>query len=227
MDEPLETLESLSGASWYNNWLVGQFKGYLKGNILEVGCGIGNFTQQLSKYGQVYATDINKKYLSKIKNENTKVGFGDIEKGEYFFGKKKFDSIVCINVLEHLKNDRKALKNLSDLLKPGGNLILLVPSHKSLYGEIDKAIFHYRRYGKFELGGLAKKTKLTILNLKRLNLIGGIGWFISGKILKDTKVNKSKIQFFNLIGPMFLFFENFYEPFVGTSLLLIAQKSRR
>lgn len=227
MDDSLETLESLSGAAWYNIWLINKFKKYIKGDILEVGCGIGNFTSQLSQYGKVNAIDINKNYLGKIKYANVKVGFGDIEKGSYFFKNKKFDSIVCLNVLEHIKNDSKAFNNLNRLLKPGGNLILIIPSHKNLFGEIDRAIFHYRRYEKVDLKQLIEKTKLEILTMKRLNLIGGLGWYISGKLLKNTSVDKNKVRLFNLVGPLFLFLEKFYEPPIGTSLLLIARKSRK
>ena len=227
MGKSLETLESLSGAQWYNNWLIDQFKEHLSGDILEVGCGIGNFSRQLSSFGQVFASDINKKYLARIKGENIKVGFGDIEKGEYFFKGKKFDSIVCLNVLEHIKDDKRALTNLYNLLKIGGNLILLVPAHKSLYGEIDKAIFHYRRYDKKDLSIQIKKARLQILFSRRLNFLGGLGWYISGKIFKNRSLDKNKVAIFNLLAPRFLQLEKFFEPPIGTSILIIARKNRK
>src|SRR6266511_3871979 len=97
------TLESMSQAGFYNQWTLNKFSKYLKGEILEVGCGIGNFTQTLSKFGNVTAIDIDQnliKQFKDIENLNIKAGFGNIEKGEYFFKQKYFDTIVCINVLE-------------------------------------------------------------------------------------------------------------------------------
>lgn len=227
MNQSLETLESLSGAHWYNKWLVNQFKDYLKGDILEVGCGIGNFTKLLSDYGKVSAIDINRNYIKKIKLKNSAVGFGDIEKGKYFFKNKQFASIVCLNVLEHIEDDNKSLKNIFKLLKPGGHLILLVPYSRRLYGETDKAIFHFRRYEKAEVAKKIKSAGFKIKKSRILNIIGGIGWFISGKILKEVSVSRNKVFIFNLIGPIFLFFEKFIEPPLGTSVLVIASKKSR
>jgi 2-polyprenyl-3-methyl-5-hydroxy-6-metoxy-1,4-benzoquinol methylase len=227
MDESEETLESLSNAGWYNNWLIDQFKENLKGTILEVGCGIGNFSGELVKFGKVYAIDVNKKYLTRFNNPQIRVGFGDIEKEKYFFNKTKFDCIVCINVLEHIKNDNQALENMYNLLKPGGSLVLLVPAHKLLYGEIDRAISHYRRYEKLDLQKLIIKNNFKIRQLKRLNFLGGLGWFVSGRILKNKTVDKNKIFIFNLLAPFFMKIEKFIEPPLGTSLLVIAQKGKR
>lgn len=222
-----QTLESMGQATWYNNWLLKKFEPYLKGEILEVGCGIGNFTQTLAKYGQVTAIDINKNYLNKTKREvkdQALVGFGDIEKNHYFFKKKKFDSIVCMNVLEHIEKDTQALKNLINLLKPHGYLILIVPSHQALYGSIDKAIDHFRRYEKNKLVKLIKQANFKVVNSKKLNLLGALGWYFSGKVLQDQGVNQGKIKIFNILGPVPIFFERFIEPPFGLSILLIAQK---
>lgn len=227
MNQGTETLESMSIAPGYNKWILGKFKKYLKGDILEIGCGIGNFSKLLNEYGNVTATDIDKKYIDDLKKETSGIsyGLGDIEKGRYFFGGKRFDSIVCLNVVEHIKNDQKALENLHKLLKPKGNLILIVPSHQALYGTIDSAIDHYRRYSKKTLNRKLEKMGFKILKSRLLNGIGAIGWFIAGKILKQKTVKKGNIKLFNLVSPVFLLFENFIEPPFGTSVFIIARRS--
>src|SRR5687768_7072271 len=109
------TLESMSQAGFYNKWTLNKFKEYLRGDILEVGCGIGNFTKILSRFGTVTAIDIDPNLFDKFKNQKTlngNLGIGDIEKGKYFFKGKKFETIVCINVLEHIENDTQALENM-------------------------------------------------------------------------------------------------------------------
>lgn len=226
-DEGLIALESLSQAVWYNRWTIDRFKQYLAGDILEIGCGIGNFTKELEKFGNVWALDYNRSYVKEAKklvNKKTKVGFGDIQKGEYFFKQKTFDTIVCINVLEHIENDTKALVNINKLLKKGGNLVLLVPEGPLLYGAIDKAVNHYRRYKKNKLTNRLEQLKLKILYARKLNFIGGIGWFISGRILRSPTIDKSKLKIFNLLAPIVLKIEDFIEPPIATSVLIIARK---
>lgn len=224
-----ETLESMNLASSYNNWILKHFKKYLHGAILEVGCGIGNFTQALSKYGKVTAIDINKEYIKRLKLtgvHDVEYGVGDIEKGRYFFGGSKvFDTIICLNVLEHIKNDEEALKSLYHLLKPKGVLVLLIPGHQFIYGEIDKNIGHFRRYDKGSLVGNLRALGFSITKARRLNLLGAVGWFISGKIFKNKEVGKRKVRFFNFLSPVFLLIEKFIETPLGTSVLIIASKT--
>lgn len=221
------TLESMSQAVWYNQWTLDLFDTYLYGKILEVGCGIGNFTKTLTKYGEVVAIDIKGDYLKKTKDlvgDIAKVGFGDIEKGKYFFKDRDFDIAVCINVLEHIENDEKSLENLYKLLKKEGYLILLVPAHKFLYGKIDESIGHYRRYEEKEVITLLKDSGFKIISKRKINLLGAVGWWFFSKILKANRLDKTNISLFNLIAPIYLPLEKLLEPPFGTSILVIAQK---
>lgn len=228
MDKGQLTLESMSMAPQYNKWILKKFSKYLKGDILEIGSGIGNFTKLLVKYGDVWASDISKDYLSKIKEEIPEIkgiGVADIEQGRYFFKDQKFDVIVCLNVVEHIKNDDKAFQNLQKLLKPKGILVLIVPSGMKLYGKIDTAIGHFRRYDKTKLQKQLYKAGFKILKARLLNFIGGLGWFVSGRVFKQTTVKKSNVKIFNAISPFFLLLERFWEPPLATSVFIIARKS--
>lgn len=221
------TLESMSQARFYNKWTFKKFSQYLKGEILEVGCGIGNFSGDLSKYGNVTAIDIDQKLIKQLtdkKNVEINAGFGDIETGKFFFDNKEFDSIVCINVLEHIRNDEKALENMYKLLRKKGNLILLVPIYNFLYGEIDRSIGHFRRYNPINLVKEMQELGYIVISHRKLNFAGAIGWFIAGRILRNRNVEGNKIQFFNMLAPFFLFIENLIEPIIGTSILVIAKK---
>lgn len=227
MNNGLKTLESMSQAVWYNRWTLNKFKKFFKGEILEVGCGIGNFTRYLINYGKVWAIDMDPGFIKEAKKITSgvgNIGYGDLEKGDYFFGNKKFDTVVCINVLEHIKNDIKALKNLFKLIKNNGYLILLVPGHQFLYGGIDRAIGHYRRYQFENLAKLVKEMGLKVILARRLNLIGAIGWWFSAKIMKDSVVNERKLKLFNVIAPIFLSLEDLINPPFGTSILIVAKK---
>jgi SAM-dependent methyltransferase len=153
------------------------------------------------------------------------VGVADIEQGKYFFKQQKFDVIVCLNVVEHIKNDDKAFLNLQKLLKPKGVLVLIVPSGMKLYGKIDQAIGHFRRYDKNKLQKQLYKAGFKILKARLLNFIGGLGWFVSGRVFKQTTVRKSNVKIFNAISPFFLLLERFWEPPLATSVFIIARKS--
>lgn len=226
-DSGTSSLESMSQAGFYNQWTLNKFRKYLKGKILEVGCGIGNFTLTLAKFGDVTAIDLDPNLINKFKkNQNSKIeaGFGDIEKGEYFFKSEFFDTIVCVNVLEHIDDDTKALKNMYQLLDKRGHLILLVPIHKFLFGEIDKSVGHFRRYNPGELVKKMEDIGYKIITSKRLNFLGAIGWFISGRLLKNTHISENKIKLFNIFFPV-LYLENLLETPIGTSVLIIAKRS--
>lgn len=221
------TLEVMEKAKWYNEWVYSFIKPYLGKKTLEVGAGIGNFTKLLVKDTNVFAIDNNKDYklkLSKIKNKKLISGFGDIEKGEYFFKNRKFDTIVSLNVLEHIKDDLAALKNMNKLLKKNGKMFLLVPAHQTLYSEFDKNLGHYRRYN---LLGLEKKLKMSGFkknNLYYFNWWAAIGWFVFLKLTASGKIPGNKVNIFNKIGKLFLWPEKFIKPLFGISVISISTK---
>lgn len=220
-----KTLESMSQAVWYNQWTLKKFAAYLKEDILEVGCGTGNFTKKLIDFGRVTAVDIDRKHIKQttdLLRGKAKVEWGDIEKGT--LGQKEFDSIVCLNVLEHINDDVKALMNIYNVLKINGYLILLVPAHQSLFGEIDKSIGHFRRYDKTMLIDILKKVGFKIEKARELNMLGAIGWFITAKIFSEKLIDEKKIKIFNFIAPFVLPLEDLIEPPIGTSILVIAKK---
>lgn len=228
------TLQVMKLAGWYNNWLFSHVAPNLKGKILEVGAGIGNFTSLLAKKGQVWAIDVEKDYISDLKKKfggKVKVGYGDIEKDKYFFKRHlpagrqgKFETIVCMNVLEHIKDDRKALKNMNKLLKKGGRLVLLVPAHSFAYGTLDENLGHFRRYSKKELSEKLEKAGLGIEKLNFLNFLGIWGWFMNAKILNEPTLPGNQLKIFDVLSRPFLFLEKFIEPPFGLSVLVVAKK---
>ncbi len=213
-----KTLEIMKKAAWYNGWLLKQIKGHLQGEILEVGAGSGNFTKSLSKFGSITTIDYDRDY----KNS----GFGDIEKGKYFFGnKRKFDVIVCMNVLEHIKDDNRALKNMFSLLNKHGKLILLVPAHMWAYGQMDKQLGHFRRYKTQLVEERMEKVGFKIVENRYLNWLGLMGWFVNAKVLKRKVIPEGQLELFDKIARPLLLLEKFITPPFGLSVLAIGQKS--
>lgn len=221
------SLESMDQAVWYNQWTLKKIAKYLRGDILEVGCGIGNFTKSLIKYGKVWTIDIDQYFIKETKRKlekSVEIGYGDIEKGKYFFKKKHFDTIVCFNVLEHIKNDETAVGNLNKLLKKGGILLLILPAHPMIFGSIDMHVGHFRRYEKNKLLELLKSHHFEIILSKRINFLGALGWWFAGKVFKNTSIDVDKLSLFNTIAPFVLPIEDITGTPVGTSILIVSQK---
>jgi SAM-dependent methyltransferase len=135
----------------------------------------------------------------------------------------RIDSIICFNVLEHIEQDEKALKNIFNLLKPGGRLLLFVPSHPWLYGSLDRHLGHHRRYGKKELRNKLETAGFKLVSLEYFNRIGILGWFLSSKILRRKRLSSIQLRIFNFLVPVFKSEQLLPLPF-GASLLAVAEK---
>jgi SAM-dependent methyltransferase len=137
---------------------------------------------------------------------------------------RKFDTVICLNILEHLKNDLKAVQNMSSLLQPQGRLIILVPALKTLYGSMDISFEHYRRYNKKDLKALIDGQNLKIVKFYYMNFLGLLGWFFNGRILKKKELPENQTKLFDTLVPFLCFTEKVIRPPLGQSLILIAQK---
>lgn len=222
-----ESLEIMKAVGHYNKWLFSTISPFVHGDILEIGAGIGTFTFPLTGLGNVTTVDNNPDCVAharELLKETADVGFGDIETGKYFFGKRRFDSIVCLNVLEHIKDDLVALANMYALLKPQGRLILLVPSHKSLYGALDERYGHWRRYSKKPLAEKLRGVGFIIQEMRYLNWFGAIGWFVNGRILSRNTLPRGPLSIFDIISRPALLIERYLQPPFGISVLAIGEK---
>lgn len=221
------TLEAMARAKWYNKWLFSLMEEHLGGEILEVGAGIGNFTSLLAKKGNVTVIDIRKDYVRNLKNDfgsHVLAGLGDVEKDRYFFGVRKFDTVVCLNVLEHIKDEYKAMKNMFNLLKSEGKLVLLVPAHKALYSNFDQEIGHFRRYSKHQLKNKLEDMGLLVTENKYVNWWGAIGWLLWFRISRKQYMSKRAINIFDNYGKFLLFFESIVSSPFGLSVYVVAKK---
>jgi glycosyltransferase involved in cell wall biosynthesis len=227
------TLRRMASLSPYNRWLHERFAHYLGRRILEVGSGVGNQTQYfLDGRERVIASDIETHYLRELVGR-----FGDrrnLRIASYSFPlapadrtelvNDALDTIVCMNVLEHIADDRSTLRDFASVLQPGGHLILLVPAHKALYGTLDKHLHHFRRYSADDLRKEVSDAGFTIDVMRYLNRPAVFGWWLSSRVLKRRVVPKSQLTAFRWIMPL-LKLEERSDPRFGLSLLVLARKS--
>lgn len=227
MDIATEALKTLALTNNYNQWIFELFMPYSGEEILEVGCGLGNLTQFFKKVAKVTCIDKNPLFIEHMKIDHPDLEFYhfDItEENILFLANKGFDMVLCVNVLEHIRDDEKALSNMFKLLKPGGRLLLYVPALNFLYGTIDRNAGHFKRYDKAEL---EKKLKRIGFHIERIffhNFLGALGWFINGRILKRKKLPILQTILFDKFTPIFAGLERKIKPPFGLSLVTTCKK---
>jgi 2-polyprenyl-3-methyl-5-hydroxy-6-metoxy-1,4-benzoquinol methylase len=224
------TLNKLAELDRYNHWIYEQIAEALGNRILEVGSGTGNITQFLCANGsRVMATDVVPGYCSILQRSfgeipNVNIGKFDLTaKAPAEFIRHAFDTVVCLNVLEHIEDDHFALQQMRDVLIPGGRLALLVPAHRVLYGEFDRAVGHYRRYEKSELTGKLERTGFRVRKVKFFSFAAVLPWLINGRLLKRDYLPTGQASLANRLVPL-LKLERLIGPPFGLSLIAIGEK---
>lgn len=233
MDAVDISLKLMSEVNHYNKWIFKNIQPYLGKNNLEIGCGIGNISQFLIRKGNLVAIDISDKYVQEVKEKfkdylNFQAYQWDVSSQlPDFLKEESFDSIICLNVLEHIENDLLALKNMKQLLKSGGYLNLLVPAVRFAFGSLDKEMKHFRRYSKSELEKKLKLSDFEVVKSFHMNLLGLIGWIFYGRVLQRKQLPSKDIHLIDRLVPLLNKLENLFPPPTGLSLIVIGRKVGR
>jgi len=160
--------------------------------ILDIGCGTGTELKILNKFGQVTALDINNSALAMVKKNNCQTILADIEK--YNLNNNYYDTICCFDILEHLKNDKWAIKNIFNSLKSEGYFFFTVPAFQFLFSGHDIALGHQRRYGKKEIALTLEKAGFKMVKLDYWNSLLFPAIFVIRMVKKFlNKINKKNI----------------------------------
>jgi SAM-dependent methyltransferase len=199
--------------------------------VIEVGCGIGNFTGMLLDREIVLAVDVDPGCIERLQqrysNRTNLQAFLCEPSSGAFADLARFhpDSCVCLNVLEHIEDDQRALAAMASVLMPGGAVALLVPAFQALYGPIDHNLSHHRRYSRKALAGLAHRTGLRIEKLHYVNAIGFFGWWINAHVFKREAQSESQIRIFDRwVVPWMSRLEAMAPPGFGQSLFAVLRK---
>ena len=225
----VKTLEVLEGANNYNKWIADEMLRYMNGPILEIGAGTGNISVHFSGKKDLYLSESDSglvKYLkNKFKNEKrVKVLKLDILKVNQSF-KEQFASVIGVNVLEHIKDDNKAINNINFLLKNRGRLLLLIPAKKMAYTNLDRQLGHFRRYEKKELKEKLEKNGFFVEKLFYFNTVGLVSWIIRDKFYRNSvSLSQWQIFIFDILVPLLRKVESFVKPPIGISIIVVARK---
>lgn len=224
-----ETLERIADSlSQYNDWMYEQIAPHVGNHVLEIGSGIGNLSDYLMGSERLCLSDISETYLSILRERFHGIPSVSIVRWDLdaappeSLAAGSFDTIICLNVLEHIQDDLAALSRMRSLLRPGGNLILLVPAHPILFNGFDRGLDHYRRYQKTGLRDALVQTGFQPERLWYFNVLGAIGWFINGNVLRKQILPSGQMKLFDRLVPL-LKLERLAGPPFGISLITVAK----
>lgn len=227
----ISTLEVLQEANNYNKWIANSILKHVSSPVLEIGAGTGNLSKHFLKQKKIFLTDIDAglvKLLKKTfsKEKNVFVKRLNITQKIPKNIQSAFASVYAINVLEHITDDEKALRNIHKILKENGKLLLLVPAKKIAFTKLDQELGHIRRYEKKELKEKLLRNKFTIEKMYFFNIVGLLSWVIRDKVMrKNIHLQSHHIKIFDSIVPMLRVIESIIPVPVGISLIVVARKA--
>ncbi len=227
----LEDQERMARARNYFAWQERLVRRELGRRVVEAGCGVGNFTGMLLDRDAVIAIDSESACIQRLKERypnqsNLHVVACAVGSPEFAaLARFRLDSCVCLNVLEHIKDDAGALRAMASVITPGGVIVLLVPAFQALYGSIDKNLGHYRRYSRRSVIRLAERAGLRIRKAHYMNFPGFFGWWANSHIFRRQAQSERQIRIFDrYLVPVLSRLEDWVRPPFGQSVFAVIEK---
>lgn len=196
----------------YYKWHLEVMVPYLGSRILEIGAGLGSYSDDLKKERFLVVSDYDRRYVDILKKKydgdsSVEVCYLDLNNigvcEKKYFRELGIDSIMATNVMEHIENDVECIKNLIECLGPKGRIILINPSHKILYSRFDAVVGHYRRYTRQDCSRINRAGVGTfkVVVCRNFNLFGALGWFWSHRVCKRKHLSSTMIKTFDFLAP--------------------------
>jgi len=229
-DEVLEvTLKKMSGLGHLNHAVFEAIQPWLGSRVAEAGSGHGNVTQYLAhEVEELIASDIEPRALDRLQeafgeNDNVWVMRWDMtEPLPLPQGNAAPDTVVAMNVLEHIEDDVAALRQARAALSDGGRLIVQVPAHEALFSGVDRRLGHHRRYSEASLRAALEAAGFEVENLQWFNFAGYYGWKLNAQRNRDY-LPTGQLAAFQALSPYVLGLEKRLPLPIGLSLIAIAR----
>jgi SAM-dependent methyltransferase len=229
-EDPLAILEALAEAPRFNRWMADTLSPYVAGTVLEIGAGIGNLTRLLHPLSTRYvAVDIDEHSLAHLKARlgdlpNLLVVAGDASNAaDLERYRRQIDTVICLNVLEHIEDDVLALRNMYSCLRTGGRALILVPQGMGAFGTLDEVLHHCRRYARPELQGKLQAAGFRVEKLIEFNRITYPGWILNGRVLRRRGLSRLQLRLFELLVPFWRHIDSLL-PWPPTSLIAVGMR---
>jgi len=232
LDHAARILDSLAQTPRFNRWLADTIQPYVGNHVLEIGAGIGNLSLFLAARRKSYtASDIDEEHMARLRvrfthRPNFSLMRCDLSSPDDFASvEARADTVICLNVLEHIKDDAVGLRNIARALLPGGTAIVLVPQDQSVYGTLDEVLGHYRRYSETELRQKMEAAGFQVDQVLHFNRVTRPGWWLNGRLLKRGHFSRFQLWWFDRLVWLWRRIDRFL-PWPSVSIIAIGRKGR-
>ncbi|HEY5656381.1 MAG TPA: glycosyltransferase [Myxococcota bacterium] len=223
------TLVELTGAPHFNRWMADVIRPHLGDRILEVGAGLGSLTRSFLPRLMYTATDVNPGYLEQLR----RFGVGqpnfdarplDVSETDDFYDLLgAYDTVVCLNVLEHLRDHDLAVRNMRSALAEDGRLVVLVPQGPGLFGTLDEAVGHQRRYTRDSLRALLEPNGFAVEKMFDFNRASLPAWWLNGRVRRKRSFDPGELRLVDRFAWLMRSLEPLL-PWHGLSLVAVARR---
>ena len=224
-------LEVLADMPNYYDWIMASFAPHVRGNVVEYGAGTGTVSDRLRPLAErLTLVELSANLVEKLRSrfgndENVSVVGECLENHAATASSDSVDTIVMVNVLEHIENDVGALAHLVRMLKPGGHLLIFVPALQVLMSKLDVLHGHFRRYQKPDLTNKIIAAGAVVQDCRYFDLAGVLPWFFLNKLLGSTKFDPRLVTLHDkYIVPISRAIERNVLPPIGKNLVAIAKR---
>ena len=224
-----ETLAIMQAAPRYNRWQFSRIAPYLGRRVCEVGAGIGNMSALIarSQPDLLVLTDLDPAYRGILqtrfaRSPNVRVEHLTLPDDSVAvrFKAYQLDTVIALNVLEHIREDVQALRSMASMLQPGGRVVVLVPAFQSLFGTLDEQLSHVRRYTRRSLTESMNQAGFQVERAFYFNLVGTVGWWVNARLRKVARIPIRQLRFFDAMVPLLQLEDRFPLPY-GQSVIAI------
>ena len=227
-----DDLETMSEATRYQAHVFELLRPHIGSQVLEVGCGIGTTSLRLAEIAErLVCIEPNLNCVSRARaalDGNPKISLRichleECDRDEML--QHRFNTIVCVNVLEHIEDDSRALRLFRELVAPtGGKVLIFVPAVQAAYGPLDAALGHHRRYSKGTLRQAFESAGLDLVALRYTNPIGLLGWMYNAHVSKTTEHTTGQVRLYErFVAPWALPLDRLVPPPIGLSLFAVGR----
>ena len=233
MSDDVWDLEALAGARGLGDWQFAQASPYARGTVAEVGAGIGTFSERLLDAGVERLLLVEPEAACVVRlrarfGADPRVTISDetLPTSPALAALAgSCDLVLCQNVLEHIADDGAALASMGAALRPGGVVVVLVPAHPRLFGALDRAYGHERRYTRERLTRLADDAGLDVVGLVSFNALGILGWWTKTRFSPQPRLDPASLRWYERLLRVWRPVEDRIRPRlrVGLSLVLVAR----
>ena len=220
-------LELNASARHYLGWIEELCLPYLGRRALEIGAGQGTLSEAFGRGRELLATDLSEANLAALHRRfagHPTITVASLDAAA-FSADGEYDSVVMINVLEHIEDDLGSLRAIREGLRPGGHVVLYVPAFRSLYSEWDRKIGHYRRYTMATLAEVVSSAGLSVVELRYVNALGAIMWLLFCRLLRQEPAQSWVVRSWDRLAvPVLHAVERRLRPPFGISVFCVGRR---